>query len=299
MNSELRKEFHIPITKDGRTCIEWLADETDLSRQKLKQFMQKGCVWLERVEKKTPFLDNELSDETRIANQQAYIQRIRRAKKVLNTNDILHFYFDETVLSSEPSSAVLVEDLGEYSVWNKPSGMLSQGSKWGDHCTINRWAEKHLQPERPAFIVHRLDRAANGLIILAHKKKVASQFSKLFEQRQIDKRYQVEVEGDFSIKISAENQKLTIDDSIDNKTAVSHVSMLSFNSDSHTSILEVQIETGRKHQIRKHLSKIGFPVIGDRLYGNDKEGIDLQLQARSLSFNCPITDEKKLFKLGS
>ena len=237
-----KKEFHIPITSDDKTAVDYLAEASGFSRQKLKQYMQKGCVWLELVKdevnevipsiEKTEVEETDLDhaaldhteeqmQETKVehkkAAQQGYIQRLRRAKKLLNTKEILHFYYDESVLSSEVAPAVLVKDLGEYSIWNKPSGMLSQGSKWGDHCTINRWAEKNLQPERSAFIVHRLDRAANGLIILAHKKSVANQFSKLFELRQIDKRYQAEVEGDFSKMILSEDNVLTINDAIDDK----------------------------------------------------------------------------------
>jgi len=115
-------------------------------------------------------------------------------------------------LSIEASPAILVEDCGDYSIWNKPSGMLSQGSKWGDHCTIYRWVEKNLQPERAAFVVHRLDRAATGLILLAHKKSVASQFSRLFEKREIYKRYLVKVKGDFSKNLTDKNDVFTIND---------------------------------------------------------------------------------------
>ena len=292
-----KQEFHIPITTDGKTAVDWLTEVTGISRQKLKQYMQKGCVWLERVKGNNPIDESELLNDAKKVNHQAYIQRLRRAKKLLNKNEILHFYFDEAVLISEASPAILIEDLGDYSIWNKPSGMLSQGSKWGDHCTVYRWAEKHLQPERPAIIVHRLDRAANGLIILAHKKSVASKLSKMFELRQIDKRYQVEVKGDFSSMISKENSGLTINDDIDDKTAISHITILALNSDTNTSTLEVQIETGRKHQIRKHLSKHGYPVVGDRLYGNGAETLDLQLQAKKLSFICPITSEERYFTL--
>ena len=294
INRLAKQEFHIAITSEGKTAIDWLAESLNLSRQKLKQCMQKGCVWLERLKND----DEEIVYQSK-AIQQGYIRRLRRAKKVLNENQVLHFYYDEFVLAIESAPAMLVEDLGEYSIWNKPSGMLSQGSKWGDHCTVYRWAEKHLKPERPALIVHRLDRAANGLIILAHKKSVASQFSKMFEKRQIDKRYQVEVVGDFSTMITTAENLLTINDDVSEKAAISHVAILAFNEAENTSILEVQIETGRKHQIRIHLSNLGFPVVGDRLYGNAPEKLDLQLQAKSLKFTCPTTSEERTFTLDS
>ena len=302
LNTSDKQEFHIPITSDGKTCIDWLAETTGFSRQKLKHYMQQGCVWLERGgEKQTnshlEMTDSQFLNEQNDALQATYIQRIRRAKKPLKSGEILHFYFDEAVLNSEPNSATLVEDLGGYSIWNKPTGMFSQGSKWGDHCTINRWAEKHLTPERPAFIVHRLDRAANGLIILAHKKSTASQFSKMFEQRQVDKRYLVEVKGDFSTLSLLKDNKLTVSEPIDNKTAISHISFLSSNQTKTVSVLKVSIETGRKHQIRKHLAFLGFPVIGDRLYGDCTDTVDLKLSAKSLRFLCPISGEKKAFTL--
>jgi len=291
-----KTEYHINIEQEKLTAIEWLANtmrKETLSRNALKAVMQKGCVWI----------------ETKDAQGQQYTQRLRRAKKVLKKGDTLHCYFDEKVLATEPETATLISDEGDYSIWNKPAGMLSQGSKWGDHCTIYRWAEQHLQPERPAFIVHRLDRAASGLIILAHKKQLAAKFSEMFQQRLIKKHYHVSVKGDFSQVIPKDKNQLTVNDKLDGKTAISHFSVLNYNDLDDISLLKVNIETGRKHQIRKHLSMLAYPVIGDRLYGtaikqsgttdlSDKaprEG--LQLIATSLSFDCPITQQKKVYKV--
>ncbi len=114
-----KQEFHIPITSGGKTAVDWLAEASGLSRQKLKQYMQKGCVWLERVKSD----DSDGSVDQPKTTQQGYIQRLRRAKKVLNKNEVLHFYYDESVLSKETAPAILIEDLGEYSIWNKPSAI--------------------------------------------------------------------------------------------------------------------------------------------------------------------------------
>ncbi len=276
----LKEEFHIAVETEGKTAVELLSEASTLSKQKIKQAMQKGCVWLEKSSEQ----------------DKKYTQRLRRAKKVLSIGETVHFYYDEKVLSAEPAEAILVSDEGAYSIWNKPSGMLSQGSKWGDHCTIYRWAEKYLKPERPAFIVHRLDRAASGLIIIAHKKQTAAAFGKLFQSHEIDKRYRVSVEGDFSsFLVGAENTK-TIDTEIDNKPALSHVTFKSYDKKNDESILEVKIETGRKHQIRKHLLEIGFPVVGDRLYGSGKSLGDLKLEAVLLGFVCPVSGLEKEYK---
>lgn len=271
-----KNEFHITIQIDGKTAIDHLTEASKLSRQTIKQAMQKGCVWLES--------DN-------------YTQRLRRVKKVLKEGSTLHFYYDEKVLMTHPEEAHLLFDKGAFSIWNKPSGMLSQGSKWGDHCTIYRWAEQHLQPERPAFLVHRLDRAASGLIIIAHKKKTAAKFSEMFKKHEIEKHYQVWVEGDFSKHISAEEPIKIITEKIDGKDAESHVFLLEFDKEKNRSLLDVEIKTGRKHQIRIHLANISYPVVGDRLYGSGKSKEDLQLKAVTLFFNCPETGTEKKYSL--
>ncbi len=280
-----KAEYHIPITESSKTAVDWLVSVSGLSRQKIKQAMQKGCVWLE---------------QKHAGN--THVQRLRRVNKSLSQGALLHCYYDENVLAKEPEAAALVSDQGAYSIWNKPSGMWSQGSKWGDHCTIYRWAEKHLKPERAAFVVHRLDRAASGLMILAHKKQVATQFAKMFQDHQVEKRYRVKVRGDFSrVLTGSENVKTisqTLADGNVMRRAVSHASFIRFDAPNNRSLLEVRLETGRKHQIRKHLSGLGFPVEGDRLYGGyDKKRFDgdLQLRAISLAFVCPVSGEKKQF----
>ena len=86
----------------------------------------------------------------------------------------IELYYDRRVLDAEPEAPRLIADESDYSVWFKPFGVLSQGSRWGDHCAMTRCAEKALSPERPALVVHRLDRAATGLMLLAHRKRAAA-----------------------------------------------------------------------------------------------------------------------------
>lgn len=277
MPMNLKKEFHITVDAPQVTAVDLLATQSGLSRQKIKQAMQKGCVWLENG---------------------TYIQRLRRAKKVLSPGQVLHCYYDEKLLTSNPPAARLVSDEGDYSIWDKPAGMLSQGTKWGDHWTLYRWAETHLQPERPAFIVHRLDRAASGLIIVAHKKQVAAQFATLFRKGDIQKYYAVTVAGDFSNVMVSRDAIHTICTPLDGKASTTHVQFDGYDDDLEQSKLTVKIDTGRKHQIRKHLSGMGFPVVGDRLYSapNDTDD-DLQLRAKSLSFICPIQNIEKNYSI--
>ena len=266
----MKFEKHIEVNVADQKAVDVLSIETELSKQLVKRAMKKGAVWLSR------------NNTT---------QRIRRADKLLKKNDSLHIYYDEEVLFKKPDNAILISDEGEYSIWCKPYGMLSQGSKWGDHCTINRWVETNLQPQRSAFIVNRLDRAASGLMIIAHKKTTAAYFSKLFQQRQVDKRYLAVVYGCFP-------ELKDINTDIDDKPAISHVKKIKYNKVLDQSLLEVTIETGRKHQIRKHLSESGYPIVGDRLYGNGKkEEKDLCLTSCYLGFVSPVNNENKIYVL--
>ena len=268
-------EKHIVIDETSSLAVDVLAEATGLSKQCMKHAMKKGAVWV------TPASENSKPESERNA------QRLRRAKKELQPGDTLHLYYDEKILAEIPPEPKLIADEGKYSVWHKPYGLRSQGSKWSDHCTIYRWVETHLEPERPAFSVHRLDRAATGLIIIAHKKSTAVELSRMFAKREIEKRYRVVVNG----KFPDTPEPFTMTQDIDGRSAISHATLLEYDEAKNRSLLEVNIESGRKHQIRRHLSEAGYPVVGDRLYGsaseeeNEKE--DLQLTACYLAFNIP------------
>jgi len=278
----LKFDLHIPVTLAQNQTINVLKKacaQHPLSTNQIKSAVNKGALWLTTGKRTT---------------------RLRKIKKALKQGDTLHFYYDEKVLNQVPAPAILIADNQGYSIWFKPYGMLSQGSKWSDHCTIARFAETNLYPQRPAFVVHRLDRAASGLIIIAHSKKIAQKFSYIFEHHQLEKQYQIIVQGLMSEEFDNEHGNV-VDTPVDNKHALSTFYPIEHNEQAKLSLINVQIKTGRKHQIRKHAASIGFPVVGDRLHGDVSQlwsdDVNLQLCAVSLSFNCPITDSRQHFSL--
>jgi len=258
-----------------------LANHTGLSQASIKDAMHKGAVWLSRSTTK---------------------KRLRRASKQLNAGDILELNYNKDLLEQFVPEPQLVHDAQHYSIWFKPYGLHCQGSRWGDFASINRWVEIHLANcpnsiARPVFLVHRLDRATTGLILLCHSKSAATKFSSMFKDRKISKRYLGIVEGNCSHYAN----NVEISSQIDEKTALTVFSCI--NTSEHFSLLDIELFTGRKHQIRRHLSSVGFPIVGDRLYGNIEQetGCDqsknLQLQAVSLEFNCPFSDERKHYSV--
>jgi tRNA pseudouridine32 synthase/23S rRNA pseudouridine746 synthase len=267
-------EVHVVIESPDDSAVDVLHEATGLSKQRIKLAMSQGAVWVTR------------GRNTR---------RLRRVKRALSVGDEVHLYYDAGILAEIPPEPALIADVAAYSVWRKPCGLRSQGSKWGDHCTVVRWAERHLRPERPAFTVHRLDRAANGLILVAHSRSIAAILSTLFRDRKMEKRYRAVVAGDFSGQPNPVRVELPIGD----RESVSEISWLQTSDDRSRSLVDVTIETGRKHQIRRHLADLGYPILGDRLYGaGATDGVDLQLTAYLLAFHCPVAGDQVEYRLG-
>ncbi|MCL1142405.1 pseudouridine synthase family protein [Shewanella gaetbuli] len=264
-------ECHVDVCSPENNAVELLATESGLSKQLIKQAMQKGAVWHSHGKQ---------------------VNRLRRAKKALAVGDKVHLYYNDHILAEVPATAQMLFDQQQYSLWYKPYGLRCQPSKWSDHTTINRFVELNTQPPRNAYIIHRLDRAASGLIILGHTKKATAALAKLFQTRALDKYYQVIVHGQFP------TTQVTINTDVDNKPALSHADLLEYNPQLNQSRVQVKIESGRKHQIRIHMNSIGFPVVGDRLHGNAAaDAPDLKLCCCKFEFLCPITQQKMIFNL--
>lgn len=271
---EIPQKFEFTVTQAEQTALDLLAEGTGLSKQRIKDAMNKGAVWW------------TLKGKT---------LRLRRATKVLYKGSRIQFFYDEQVLARKPETATLIYDAGNYSIWFKPPGMLSQGSQWGDHCSILRWVEVNGQftqgrEKRECFLVHRLDGDASGLIILAHDSQAAAKLSTLFQARDMHKFYQAWVVDYCEVPTSG----LTLSYELDGKSAITHIKKI--RAENNKTLLDVTIETGRKHQIRRHLANIGHPIVGDRVYGK-KASVGLQLLAYRLEFICPFSQQRVVAEL--
>ena len=150
-------------------------------------------------------------------------------------------------------------------------------------------------------IVHRLDKDTSGAIIVAKNDKAHINLSEQIKNHEVEKTYIALVKGIVSeneatinmpiSRSTKDRKKMAVNK--DGKNAITHFKVLE-RFDKYT-LLEVKIETGRTHQIRVHLSYIGYPIVGDEVYSNGKNewGIKGQcLHAKSLKFKHPITGKE-------
>ncbi len=248
-----------------------LAAKTGLPREKIVEALTKGAVWLTRRNRKN---------------------RIRTGSVLLKPGDFLELNYDPRVLSLVPPQPLLVADRRDYTVWFKPAGLLAQGSLFGDHCSLLRLAELHFKDKRQVFLVHRLDREAAGLMLIAHSGKAAAKLSELFRDNKVVKEYRVEVLGN----LLAKGKSGRIDLPLDGKQTVTEYIVEAYDKAANVSTVTVSIQTGRTHQIRRHFEMIGHPVMGDPKYGKgNKNWEGMKLTATSLKFHCPFTHRDMQF----
>ena len=257
VDSVIKKSYQLAAKVES--ACDWLAQETGLPKGRIKLAMANGAVQVKKPNSKW--------------------QRLRRATANLPAGTGIRFFYNPQLLAIKPAVPTLIDDRRRYSVWFKPPGVMSQGNEWGDHCSMLRLVELHFKNQREVFPVHRLDQEACGLILIAHDKKTAALLSELFSGRDIEKHYRVRVEGKWNPDVKV------IETPLDNKLAITNISVLEESDDS--TLLLVKIETGRKHQIRRHLSQNGHAVRGDAQYGV-KNSQTLHLAATKLSYQCPV-----------
>lgn len=255
---------HRVVAGDPPGAADLLAKATGLSKGAVKDAMRKGAVQVGRA--------------GRAPN------RLRRETATVRAGDVLEIHYDAELLSLVPPEPRLVRDAVRWSAWVKPAGLLTQGTPFGDHASLLRLVEKALA--RPAFPVHRLDREVEGLVLVAHDPAAAAALSELFRTGKVVKRYRAVVLGDVTGERGPEG---VIDAPLDGKPARTLWRVAGFDARRGTTTLDVTIETGRQHQIRRHLEAIGHPVLGDPRYGaGNKNREGMRLAAVFLAFRDPF-----------
>lgn len=289
-----RDNFSDRIEKDQRADISFNQKRPTITRSVVKRLILEGIVTVNN-EKVLPNYRMKFNDEFTFAEQdiQKFISGESQGKylEAINLN-LSIIYEDENI--------ILV---------NKPAGLDVHPVVKRDNRTLLNGLYYHLKhhsefdPKVKLRLVHRLDKDTSGVVLVTKNLIAHDQYSKLFENRNIEKTYYAVVHGDFeqylvkqrntsayitshigrshvehkkSENVSARSGKLA-------KTAVYFESHFNKFGKFKFSVVKAVPLTGRTHQIRVHLSSIGYPILGDKLYGGQKYK-RMMLHAYSLSF---------------
>ena len=210
-------------------------------------------------------------------------------------------------MKKKPDPEVLYED-NHLLIVNKPAGYLVQEEPGDERDSVERWAKGYIKQkyDKPGDVflgvVHRLDTPVSGVVVLARTSKALERMNKVFHDREIKKVYWAlvqksppESEGQlehYLTKNTKINRSTAHEEWVrDSQRAVLNYKELARIGDSY--LLEIDLKTGRPHQIRAQLAAIGCPVAGDKKYGFDKKvpGKGIYLHAREVTFTHPVKKE--------
>ena len=211
------------------------------------------------------------------------------------------------IISNKENLQVIYEDNHIIAI-NKRVGDIVQGDQTGDtplsEVVKHYIAEKYNKPGKVYLgVVHRLDRPTSGIVIFARTSKALTRLNKLFSERKTEKTYWAIVKkkpskaSDLIIHYLKRNSKQNKSYAHNNEIPDSKKAILEYKvikSLDHYSLLEINLKTGRHHQIRAQLSKIGSPIKGDLKYGFERSNSNggIHLHSRKLSFIHPVKGEK-------
>ena len=192
-------------------------------------------------------------------------------------------------------------------VINKKAGQLVQGDKTGDESLLNSLKNfikiKDTKPGNVFLgLVHRIDRPTSGLVIYAKTSKALTRLTQMVKNREIKNTYWAVVPNVaipqsqrlvHYLKKNEKNNKATVFPKVTDGAKESILNYEIIKTLDNFQLLEIDLETGRHHQIRAQLSKIGVPIKGDLKYGSPRSNPDggIHLHARKLEFKHPVSNE--------
>lgn len=261
-----------------------------------------------------PFLLELLKDQSR-SSVKALLSRgqisvngrvTRQFDEELNPNDTVSINYGRgKVEFSNPLLKILWED-DDLIVVNKREGLLSVSTDRVKERTAYRLLSDYVKktdPRNKIFVLHRLDRDTSGIMMFAKNQCVKERLQSNWGSMITTRTYVAVVEGrpeketDLIVSNLVENRKMQVYVSLegDGKEAITHYRLLQTNN--RYSLLELDLETGRKNQIRAQMQSIGHPVAGDSKYGAETNPAGrLMLHARKLCFIHPTTGEEMRFE---
>ena len=245
------------IVKDDNLRIDtYLANKLELSRSKIQKLIKQEKI---TVNKKT------------VSNNY-----LVKANDIIEINDELDF---DIKLSKEDIPIDIVYENEDLLIINKPSGMVTHPAPGNYHGTlVNALLGKYSLSNnklRPG-IVHRLDKDTSGLMLVAKNDYAHEKLSNMIKEKKVKRTYLALVNGvikhetgtiDAPIGRDNKNREKMMVTDVNSKNAITHFKVIK-RFKNHT-LIECVLETGRTHQIRVHMSYIGYPIVNDPLYGKE------------------------------
>ena len=223
-----------------------------------------------------------------------------KTKHILKPTDVVTADFGSLNRSPEPIDLPVIYEDEHVVVINKPTGVLAHAKgTFSSEGTVATWLKQHCDDAKSDFwhsnragIVHRLDRATSGVMIVAKDEETQRFLQKQFANRKVKKMYLAvvsgelpESEGVIDIPIERNPKKpATFRAGVNGKPAQTEFSVLKTNST--LSLIELKPKTGRTHQLRVHLSYLKHPIVGDTFYGGTPAN-RLMLHAQALEITLP------------
>ena len=279
------------IASDSLRIDKYLMMNTNYSRSKIQKMILDGAILVNGHSVKSSYCLN-----------------------VSDVIDILDTYQEEIDVVAENIPLDIVYEDEYLLVVNKPSGMVvhpANGNYSGTlvnalmhHCNL------HLSSVNGSIrpgIVHRIDKDTSGLLLVAKNDEIHYSLAKQISEKSVVRKYVALVHGviledtatiDAPIGRDVKNRKKMAVTSSNAKDAVTHLKVLERYADS--TLIECQLETGRTHQIRVHMSYIGHPVVNDPVYGYkkmDSSSFGQMLHAKTIGFVHPITNQYMEFSV--
>ncbi|MFA6427717.1 MAG: RluA family pseudouridine synthase [Candidatus Magasanikbacteria bacterium] len=276
------KTYKVKEKDAGKRLDVFLVEQLSLSRSKVKKMSDAHL-----------FLIN--NREPRKAGDTLRTGDMVSVKNATSSADVLSLKGNKGPKSKDPKIKVIAE-AKDYVVIDKPHGLLVHPTEAGESSTLTSWLVKKYpeikkvgdNPDQRPGIVHRLDKEASGLLVVARNQKMFDCLKRQFQERTIEKMYCVLVYGnvktdhgfiDFDID-RGKDGKMVSRPKID-KLKVKNVLKIQEGKEALTeffvvkrfkrfTLLEIKIHTGRTHQIRVHMFAFNHPVVGDMLYYNKK-----------------------------
>lgn len=258
--------------KEEMDLIEYLLKYSDYSKSKIKSYLKYKKI----------FINNS---------------NIYKLPYILKINDEIVI---DLMVDKDVDFEIIYEDK-ELLVINKVAGLLTvSNEKEKDITLYNQVKIYALNNHFKAYIIHRLDKDTSGIVMFAKNEKLKNLFQDNWNELVVKRGYAAIVEGILENagridNLLSEEDNTFVHSSKIGKRAITNYCPVKTNKG--FTLVDIEIETGRKNQIRVHLSELGYPIIGDRKYGSKQNPIKrLGLHAYILEVNHPINKQKLSFE---